>query len=161
VLRTFNLVVGSSLVIDTGVFIEFLSGTVAGGKISEMVFKNPFIASILINPLTCIEIYYLIRRKSSPERAREELNKVKKLVRIVPLEEFIEIVGEIKATTSLSLTDAANIALAEYKNIKVLFKHEQELDDQIGTKSDMPFRSRIVFVDDFTFYSGDRKGTIS
>jgi len=142
---------------DIGLFIEVLAGTSAGSKISEMIFKNRFISSILINPLTCIDIYYLIRRKSMQERAKEELDKMKKLVRIVPLEEFAELVGEIKVMTSLSLADAANIALGEHKNVKVLFKHEHELDDQIAKQVDAPFRSRIVFIDDFPYYLGDTK----
>jgi predicted nucleic acid-binding protein len=90
------------------------------------------------------------------ERAKEEIDKRKKLVRIVPLEEFAELVGEIKVMTSLSLADAANIALGEHKNVKVLFKHKHELDDQVTRHADASFRARIVFIDDFPYYLGDK-----
>ncbi len=117
-----------------------------------MIFRNSYIASVLINPLTLVEVYYLIRRKSEKERAEKEVKKVKKLATIVPIENYIELLGEIKAVTAFSLTDAASIALAEWKKITIVFKHEKEIDDQLVISKSTPFTSRIVFIDDFPYF---------
>ena len=151
-MRTFNKTVGTSLVIDTGLLIEYLSGTESGNKIDEMIFRNSYIASVLISPLTLVEVYYLIRRKSNKERAVKEVKKVRKLVTIVSIEKYLELLGEIKAVTAFSLTDAANIALAECEKISVVFKHEKEIENQLVTSKSTPYTSRIVFIDDFNYY---------
>ena len=49
-LRIFNKTVGSFIVIDTGLLIEFLSASQHGKKIDAMIFKNEYIASVLISP---------------------------------------------------------------------------------------------------------------
>ncbi|MEX2683500.1 MAG: PIN domain-containing protein [Candidatus Sigynarchaeota archaeon] len=151
-LRSFNQVMGSTVVLDTSLLVEFLMGTKTGAVLDVMVFKNPFITSVLLNPLALIEIYYIIRRKSTPERARAEVNKIRKIVQIVSLEDYLEIVGELKATTSIALADVASIALAEYKDVKVLFKHEEEIDEKLEHHSSDAFIRRIVFIEDFPSY---------
>lgn len=156
-MRTFNKTVSTSLVIDTGLMLEYLSGSKAGKIVDEMIFKNEYIASVLTGPLTLVEVYYLVRRKSNKERAEEEVNKIKKLVTILPIGNYLELLGEIKAVTAFSLTDAANIALAEYKNISSVFKHEQEIDKKLALSKSTPYTSRIVFIDDFPYYKEQSK----
>ncbi len=151
-LRTFNKTVSTSLVIDTGLMLEYLSGSKAGGIINEMIFTNDYIASVQTSPLTLVEVYYLVRSKSNTERAEEEVNKIKKLVSIQPIDNYLELLGEIKAVTAFSLTDAANVALAEYKSISCVFKHEQEIDKKLTLSKSTPFTSRIVFIDDFPYF---------
>ncbi|MFX0102385.1 MAG: PIN domain-containing protein [Candidatus Hodarchaeota archaeon] len=158
-MRSFNKVVGSTVVLDTGLLIEFLTGTEIGATIEKVVFKNKFITSILLTPLTLIEIYYIIRRKSTSERARNEIKKVRKLARIVPIDEFVEIIGELKATTSIALSDVANIGLADYKDVKVLFKHETEIDEKLAQHASETFTERIVFIEDFPFYKEQSSNT--
>lgn len=156
-MRTFNKTVSTSLVIDTGLMLEYLSGSKAGKIVDEMIFKNSYIASVLTGPLTLVEVYYLVRRKSNKERAEEEVNKIKKLVTILPIDNYLELLGEIKTVTAFSLTDAANIALAEYKNIFSVFKHEQEIDKKLALSKSTPYTSRIVFIDDFPYYKKHSK----
>lgn len=151
-MRTFNKSVSTSLVIDTGLLIEYLSGSKAGKIVDEMIFKNNYIASVLTCPLTLVEVYYLVRRKSNKERAEGEVNKIRSLVTILPIDNYLELLGEIKAITAFSLTDAANIALAEYKNISSVFKHEQEIDKKLTLSKSTPYTSRIVFIDDFPYF---------
>jgi len=143
---------GSTVVLDTGLLVEFLMGTKTGAVLDVMVFKNPYITSVLLNPLALIEIYYIIRRKSTPERARAEMNKIRKIFQIAPLEDYLEIIGELKATTSIALADVASIALAEYKDVKVLFKHEEEIDEKLKHHGSDAFFGRIVFIEDFPVY---------
>lgn len=151
-MRTFNKSVSTSLVIDTGLLIEYLSGSKAGKIVDEMIFKNDYIASVLTCPLTLVEVYYLVRRKSNKERAEGEVNKIRSLVTILPIDNYLELLGEIKAITAFSLTDAANIALAEYKSISSVFKHEQEIDKKLTLSKSTPYTSRIVFIDDFPYF---------
>ncbi|MHA1368847.1 MAG: PIN domain-containing protein [Promethearchaeota archaeon] len=151
-LRNFNKVVGPTVVLDTGLLVEFLTGTKIGAIIDEMVFKNHFITSVLLTPITLIEIYYIIRRKSTSERARIVINKIREITRIVPLDKFVDIIGELKATTSISLSDVASIGLAVYKDVKVIFKHENEIDNKLKRDGSKTFSKRIIFIDDFPFY---------
>lgn len=149
---SFNKTVGSTVVLDTGLIIEFLMGTPIGAIINEMIFKNTYISAVLLTPLTLVEIYYIIRRRESPERARDEIDKIRRIVRIHPIDEFVEIIGELKATTSISLSDVASIGLAEYKDVKAIFKHEEEIDKKLAQYSFETFTKRIVFIEDFPFY---------
>ncbi len=152
-LRTFNQAVSASIVVDTGLILEYLNGSEEGKKVEVMIFQNPYIISVFVSQLTLIELYYLIRRKSSPERAKEELDKVRKITQTVPLDDFLEIVGEIKATTSFALADCATLALADLKKISALFKHESEIDARIAKDKSNSYVSRIVFIDDFQSFT--------
>ncbi|MHA1682327.1 MAG: hypothetical protein ACTSUE_15425 [Promethearchaeota archaeon] len=58
----------------------------------------------------------------------------------------------MKATTSISLSDIANIGLAEYQDVKVIFKHETEIDDKLAQHASETFTKRILFIEDFPFY---------
>jgi predicted nucleic acid-binding protein len=105
-----------------------------------------------LNPLALVEIYYVIRWKGSAERARAEVAKIRKLVRVVPLDDYLEIIGEIKATTSIALADVASIALAEHQDVKVLFKHEEEIDEKLKQHGSEAFVRRVIFLEDFPSY---------
>ena len=67
-LRIFNQSICPIIIVDTGILIEYFSGSEKGLKIKEMIFSNPFIVSVLITPLTLIEIYYILRRKNSKDK---------------------------------------------------------------------------------------------
>ena len=151
-LRTFNQTVGPSIVIDSGILIEYLTGTVNGLKIKEMIFSNPFIVSINVSSLTIIEIYYIFRRKNSQESTRKIITNVKELVKIIPIEDFVELIGEVKSLTPFSLTDCSNIALAEKESIKVIFKHESEIDNQLHKANNSNYTANIIFIDDFNYF---------
>lgn len=152
-LQTFNSAIGPYIVVDTGIIIEFFAGSENGVKIKEMIFSNPYIVSIFITPLTIIEVYYIIRRKNSKEDAISIIDKIKKLTKIVSIDDFLELIGEIKSSTPFSLTDCTNIALAEKKDVKVLFKHETEIDKLIEGSKNLQFTSKLVFIDDFSYFN--------
>lgn len=152
-LQTFNEAVGSFIVVDTGIIIEYFSGSPAGIKIKEMIFSNPFINSIYVSSLTFIEFYYLLRRKNSKEKTLSTIDKLKNLTKIIPIDDFLELIGEIKSLTPFSLTDCTNIALAEKKEIKILFKHEREIDKLLQSKNDLQYTSKIIFIDDFPYFN--------
>lgn len=148
-LRTFNQAVGPILAIDTGILLEYLTGTETGKKIEQLIFKNSFIISISVSPLTIIEIYYIIRRRTTSERTKTIVKDLKKLVKIVPIDEYLELTGEVKAETNFSIADSAIIALGEYRDIPVIFKKEKEIDKKLQKTTSKQFTSKIVFIDDF------------
>jgi predicted nucleic acid-binding protein len=148
-LRTFNQAVGPIVAVDTGVLLEYLTGTDNGKKIDQLVFKNSFIISISVSPLTIVEIYYIVRRKTTSQRTKTVVRDLKKLVKIIPIEEYLELTGEVKAETSFSIADSALIALAEYRDIPVIFKKEQEIENKLKKTISKRFTSQIIFIDDF------------
>jgi predicted nucleic acid-binding protein len=148
-LRTFNQAVGPIVAVDTGVLLEYLTGTDNGKKIDQLVFKNSFIISISVSPLTIVEIYYIVRRKTTSQRTKTVVRDLKKLVKIIPIEEYLELTGEVKAETSFSIADSAIIALAEYRDIPVIFKKEQEIENKLKKTISKRFTSQIIFIDDF------------
>ncbi len=87
-LRTFNQAVSVSIVVDTGLILEYLNGSEEGKKVEGMIFQNPYIISVFVSQLTLIELYYLIHRKSSPKHAKDKLDKVRKITQTVPFEFF-------------------------------------------------------------------------
>ena len=152
-LQTFNKSVGPIAVVDTGILIEYLSGSNKGLKIKEMIFSNPFFVSVFVTSLNLIEIYYILRRKNSEEKATQLTNQIRELTKLVPIDDSIELIGEIKSSTPFSIVDCSNIAVAESKNIKAIFKHEKEIDKILEENSNLEFIGRIVFVDDFSYYN--------
>lgn len=154
---TFNQSIGSNIVIDTGLLIEYLSANQNGIKINEMIFSNKFITTVNISPLTLIEIYYLVRRKSNQDRARQEIDKIRQITSIIPLISCLELIGDIKSVTAFSLADSANIAIAEYLRIPVIFKHEKEIDRALQETEHKNYTERIIFIDDFPFFKSSEK----
>lgn len=151
-LRIFNQSISPIIIVDTGILIEYFSGSEKGLKIKEMIFSNPFIVSVLITPLTLIEIYYILRRKNSKDKTASIIKQTKELTKLIPIDDQIELIGEIKSVTPFSLVDCSSIAVAENREVNVVFKHEKEIDKLLENRSSLPFTSRIVFIDDFSYY---------
>lgn len=151
-MRNFNKIVGSEIVIDTGIAIDRYFDSTKRIILEKLIFSNDFINNIYVTPLTLLEIYYLIYRSKSKQEAKLFLAKLKKIVHIKPLDSYLEIAGEIKALNSISLVDCTNIALANFKGIKVIFKHEKELDKQLKNLHNEKLLSNIIFIDDFEYY---------
>ena len=137
------------MVVDTGILLEFLLGTAQGQRINELLFSNDFISAIHITPITLVEMYYLVRRKRNRGETETEITRITSIVNVYPLESYLNLTGEIKAFTAISLADCATIALAETRYIPAIFKHENELDEKLKLSETTQHLSRIVFVDDF------------
>jgi len=148
-LKTFNKSVGSEIVVDTGIVIEYLNGTERGKKIYDFILTNEFISSILATPVLAIEVYYLLRRKSPREFVEETIKKLRNFITFLPLNDYITFCGEIKAKHPFALSDCCTLGLAEYKNIKALFIHEKEIDEQLQKAGSNQYTQRIIFIDDF------------
>jgi hypothetical protein len=151
-LKTFNRTIGPEVVIDTGIVVEYLEGSPAGKKIKEMVFDNEFVVSILATPVLAVEVYYLLRRKSSKSFTATTIQKLEDILTFEPLNEYIAHCGEIKALTAFALADCCTLGLAEHKNLKALFKREKEIDNQLKKVGINQYTQRIVFIDDFQLF---------
>ena len=151
-MKAFNKLVGSEVVVDTGMVIEYLDGSEMGKKIYDLIFTNEFIISILATPILAIEVYYLLRRKSPKEFVIETIKKLQNIITFIPLNEYITFCGEIKASHPFALSDCCTLGLAEYKNIKALFIHEKEIDAQFQKAGSNQYTQRVVFIDDFQLF---------
>ena len=147
-MKAFNKLVGPEIVVDTGLVIEYLNGSERGKKIYELILTNEFINSILATPVLAIEVYYLLRRKSPREFVEETIKKLRSFITFLPLNDYITFCGEIKAKHSFALSDCCTLGLAEYKNIKALFIHEKEIDEQLKKDGSNQYTQRIIFIDD-------------
>jgi len=145
-------VISPEIVVDTGVLLEYLTGSPAGKAIEKMIILNDYIISILISPLTLVEIYYIFLRKNTEEIAEVFLNKIKDLIVTESLEKYIEESAIIKAETAFALADSCTLGLAEYRQITAIFKHENEIDRYLLKAKDKIHISRIVFIDDFPVF---------
>ncbi len=65
--------------------------------------------------------------------------------------------GEVKAKHPFALSDCCTLGLAEYKDIKALFIHEREIDEQLQKVTHDQYTKRIVFLDDFQFIEEKEK----
>lgn len=151
-MKTINKIIGPEVVVDTGIVIEFLEGSPAGKKIKELIFTNEFVVSILATPVLAVETYYLLRRKSSKSFATEAIRKLERIISFIPLNEYLIQCGEIKALDAFALSDCCTLALAKHKDIKALFKHEKEIDNQLEKIGTNHYTQRIVFIDDFELF---------
>ena len=147
-MKVFNKVMGPEVVVDTGIIIEYLSGSEMGKKIKDSLFLNEFIISILASPLLAVEVYYLLRRKGSKDLTEETVKKLQRIISFIPLEEYINHCGEVKAKHPFALSDCCTLGLAEYKDIKALFIHAREIDEQLQKVTHDQYTKRIVFLDD-------------
>lgn len=109
-MKTINKIIGPEVVVDTGMVVAFLEGSLAGRKIKEIIFMNDFVVSILATPVIAIETYYRLRRKSTKIFATEAIRKLKKLLTFVPLNDYLIPCGEIKALNAFALSDCCTLA---------------------------------------------------
>jgi len=151
-LIAFNRVIGPEIVVDTGIIVEYLEGTELGNKILEFIFKNEFINSILATPLLAIEVYYILRRKYSRKFVVNTIKKLQKIITFVPLDDYIMLCGEIKAKHPFALADCCTLGLAAFLELKALFVHETEIDNQLQKAGSNQYTKRILFVDDFDLF---------
>ncbi|HUY00537.1 MAG TPA: PIN domain-containing protein [Candidatus Deferrimicrobium sp.] len=151
-MKIFNKTIGSEIVVDTGLLVNYLEGTELGEKIKEFIFKNEFISSILATPVLGIEVYYILRRKYSKEFAIETIKKLQNTITFVPLEEYLSDCGEIKAKHPFALSDCCTLGLAQFMDLKALFVHEREIDNHLQRIGSDQFTQRIIFIDDFELF---------
>ena len=147
-MQNFNRSIDSAIVIDTGIIIEYLVGDNAE-SINDLIFQNDYITTIYVSSLSLIEVYYIVRRKSSKAQTKNILERLQKLVSIFSLNSIITITGEIKVSTAFSLADSVNIGFAEHLQIPVVFKKESEIEKLLSKDLKNQFIKRIVFIDDF------------
>lgn len=132
------------LVIDTGIFIEYLQKTEKGKLISEKIVNNPEISELLVHDLLITEIYYIFCRTLSSEKSNKIIDDLLEIVSVVDSSEIRLIAGEIKCERAIALSDCYSLASASAFNIPVIFLQEKELKKEIDKK---PFDIDLYLLD--------------
>mgnify|MGYP001772946603 CR=1 FL=1 len=130
-----------SMVFDSGVVIELLSGSEEGKKIEGFIEEG--LDEVFINELNMEEIKYVVCRRSGAEKAEglEGLLTSTGYFTVLPFSRVKGEVYKIKCKYPISLADATSIASGKALGIPSLFKREKEIE---------PFKEElgILFVDE-------------
>lgn len=113
--------------VDTGLIIEFYLKSDLGIILKENILENPKINKILLHYYAIIEIYYVLCRNFSPEKAIEFVEDIRNICRIVLTKEIWKEAGDYKCFYAISISDSLSLAIAKRYSIPVLFKSEGEL----------------------------------
>jgi predicted nucleic acid-binding protein len=134
----------SGVVLDTGILIEYLTGSILGQEIDTLIVSNPEVESIIITDLTITELYYINCRLRSTSDSKILLNDMIKAFTISDTKDLRMIAGDIKCDRKISLADCYSIAAAEFHQIPVIFKYERELEREIKKRK---FSINLIMVD--------------
>ncbi len=135
----------SSLVVDTGVLIEYMEGTDLGKKFKERVLMNDGFHSFFISPLTQVEILYITCRKEGFDRAKEIASEFLKNFLKSNEEDLREDAARLKCKFPIALADCYALALACRKDIPLLMKKESEIEKIINQED---LQNRIIFIEE-------------
>ncbi|TFF98069.1 MAG: type II toxin-antitoxin system VapC family toxin [Promethearchaeota archaeon] len=135
-----------SIIVDTGVLIEFLENSVLGKIFSKHFLENKTYQEFYISPLTDTELKYILCRKSNHEIAKSKINKFLKDFIIFSEKELRDEAFQLKCNFSISLADCYSLAIGKLLNIPVLMKKESEIQNLYHELSK---NLEIFFIDDF------------
>lgn len=152
-----------SLVLDTGVLVEYLIGSSKCGRIIREYFAalgryDKIHVSIHAVSEIC---YILCRARSIVTNEEEQQSRKNRSGRKFASEKLVDLlesnalivhssidfamkIGELKCERSLSIVDCSAIALAESLNLPACFVREKELEREISRK---PFAVDILLLD--------------
>jgi predicted nucleic acid-binding protein len=134
-----------TLVIDTGVLVEFLRNTKMGILFQTKFLTPPPIQYFYLNPLTYTELLYIFCREFGMKKAEKILEDKLKNFLIIDEDVLRSKAAELKCRFGIALVDCYSIASGHLKNCPVLMKKEQELSKIDISKISAP----IIFIDDF------------
>ena len=117
-----------SMVFDSGVLIELLSGSDEGKKIERFIEDS--LDEVVINELNLEEIKYIVCRKNGEEKAErvEQTLRSTGYFRVLPFSSVRGEVYRVKCKYTLSLGDASSIATAKILGLSLLFRREKEIE---------------------------------
>lgn len=133
----------SSLVIDTGLFIDFFSDGPLADFVEKQILNNEEVKTIYIHDYTIAEVYYVICRQKGEEEAQKIVAQLEKITYIVPPNELRLIAGKIKCERTISLSDCFTCSIAIKFQIPVLFKSERELRKE-KLKKEFDFKIHLI-----------------
>ena len=117
----------SRVVVDTGAWIEFFTGSRSGEKLMNLI-KG---VDVYVPALVVAEIFYVLCRKVGEERALEIVKAfIGSNVKVVSgVDLFIE-AGRVKCKVPIALADCSVLALASMVNGRAVFwRREKEIKE--------------------------------
>lgn len=142
-------------VVDTGVLIEYYTGSPLGEKVKE-ILKRPEIL-VYLHAYSLTEFRYILCRIFGQTTAEKESSKLERALEIVRHPSTEVIAAQIKCAESISLVDCFAIASAIMYQIPVLFKKEIELEKVMNSNArkkkgrktiDQEFGFDLIFLED-------------
>ena len=130
---------------DTGVFVEFFSGSAAGEAVYRALREER--VSPLITELNLVELHYVLCRRVGFEEASEKVSALLEsgCVQVVETGRVARRAARLKCERSISLPDCFTIALGEEMRVPALFaRSEAELVRELERN---PFEVPILFLD--------------
>ena len=134
-----------SLVIDTGVLIEYLSETVYGESFDKHFLSDSNIKYYYMSPLVYTELMYIFCRKMGIIKADQLIKDKFKHILVLGEEKLRYDAVHLKCKHGIALADCYSIAAGKVQDCPVLMKKEQELKDIDLSE----FRDRILFIGNF------------
>ncbi len=131
---------------DTGVLVEFFSGSKAGEAVYKAMREERVFP--LITELNLVELHYVLCRKVGFEAASQKLSALLEsgYIQVVETSKVSRRAARLKCERSISLADCFTIALGEEMRVPALFaKSERELIEEVKRK---PFEIAILFLDE-------------
>ncbi len=133
-----------TLVIDTGVLVEYFHETELGNKFETRFLLDETIEYFYISPLVYTELLYIFCRKFGMEKASRLLQENLKDYLILQEEQLRSGAAEIKCRFGIALADCYSIAAANLLKCPVLMKREKELEHL----SQEDLQVEIIYIDD-------------
>lgn len=131
---------------DTGVLLEFFSGSRAGEVVYRAMRERRVFP--LITELNLVELHYVLCRKVGFEDASQKVSALVEsgCIQVVETGRVSQRAARLKCERSISLADCFTIALGEEMGIPALFaRREKELLTELDRR---PFEVPILFLDE-------------
>lgn len=124
-----------SIVIDTGIFIEFFKETDLGVEFKKIILGNKEIIEVLIHDLIISEIYYIFCRVFDQKQARAYIEDLLEICTVINSKHIRLEAAQIKCERAISLSDSYTCAIGRVYEIPVVFKTEKELEREVMKKA--------------------------
>ncbi len=134
-----------SIVIDTGVLLEYIEGTELGRKFKEHVLQNESLEHFYISPFVHTELLYIICRNSGFDQAQKTVTKFLRRFILFEEKKLRDVAAKLKCQYPISLADCYSIALALIQEIPLYMKREAEIEALLNQGA---FTTQIIFIDD-------------
>ena len=118
-----------TLVIDTGVLVEFFIGSNFGKRFESDFLKNRDFNFFYISPLVMTELTYIFCRKLGFEQAISLVNSKLRNMLVLDENNLRLVASQLKCKYGIALADCYSIAAGELQDCPVLMKPEGEFDN--------------------------------
>lgn len=135
----------NSIVIDTGVFIEYFEKTEAGIKFKKKLLMDPDIIHYHLSPLVETELKYLFCRKWGKQKGFLLVEELLMNYSIHSESDLRDEASRLKCNYSISLADCYSLAIATLNTFPIYFKKEAEILENLKSLSK---EAELLFIED-------------